>query len=302
MPAIPFHHVDVFTDRQFEGNPLAVFPDASMLDGAQMQRIAREMNLSETTFVLPPEDSDVAAKVRIFTPSQELRFAGHPTIGTAFVLRQTGAVPHDASSILVEEGIGLVAVRFERQDSFMAWLTTPRITFGRTFADVAGVASALALAASDVHPEAPIGIVSAGTPFFYVPLREPALVDHATLDMRAMRGVIGTEDVAGVYVFALRPHGVYSRMFAPENGIIEDPATGSAAGPLCAYLVRHGLVRLEASLELVIEQGTAMGRRSILHVRVQNNGDAPTIEVGGSAVPLMQGTLRLNAPEHARTE
>lgn len=291
----PFHHVDVFTDTALEGNPLAVFPDAAGLDDVTMQRIARELNLSETSFVFPPASDEAAAALRIFTPFIEVPFAGHPTIGTAFVLRSTGAIPAEQRSFVLEERVGPVAVRIEPGDAFMAWLTTPPTSFGKRFDDRAAVATALGLDADDLRDGIPIQAVSAGNPFVYVALNDEAAVDRAGIDVRGMRVFSGGDRNTGVYVFATRDNGVYSRMFAPEAGVFEDPATGSATGPLAAFLLEYGLFPERDGLRLVCEQGTFMGRRSVLHVLITGTGPDRTIEVGGSAVHVIEAALRLSA-------
>jgi trans-2,3-dihydro-3-hydroxyanthranilate isomerase len=293
LRSFAFHHIDVFTDTPFEGNPLAVFTDGRDLDGRTMQRIAREMNLSESVFVLPPTRDDAAAAVRIFTPAAELPFAGHPTVGTAFVLHASGMVPAQQLSFVLEEGIGPVPIRIDPGEPFTAWLTTPPISFETQFEDQAGIAAALGLDSDDVLPAAPVQVVTAGTPFLFVALRDEAAVDRAALDARALRRIIGDAECNGVYFFAARQGGVYSRMFAPEHGIVEDPATGSATGPLAAYVLDYGILAAADPLELVAEQGTHMGRRSILRIRVTGSGAARRIEVGGSAVGLIEGTLRI---------
>jgi trans-2,3-dihydro-3-hydroxyanthranilate isomerase len=290
MREYTFHHVDVFTQTPFEGNPLAVFTDARGLDGATMQRIARELNLSESVFVLPPERLDSAATLRIFTPAAELPFAGHPTIGSAFVLHATGALLGRTSFVL-EEGVGPVPVSIDPGEPFIAWLVTPPVSFGDPFSDRALVAEALGLNAEDLRDDAPVRVATAGNPFVYVAVRSEDAVDRSSLDVRGARVFGGGAN--GVYVFAVRAGGVYSRMFAPEFGIIEDPATGSATGPLAAYLLEHGLVAGADPLELVSEQGTKMGRRSILRIRVTGTGAARRIEVGGSATALIEGVLRI---------
>lgn len=287
-----FHHVDVFTQTPFEGNPLAVFTDGRGLETATMQRIAREMNLSESTFVFPPTQPDSAALLRIFTPAAELAFAGHPTIGTAFVLHTLGRLPPGGKPFTFEEGVGPVPVRIDPGEPFSAWLRTPPVTFERPLSDRAGMAASLGLAESDLL-DVPIQVASAGNPFLYVALRDAELVDRSALDLRAYRAVAPDAVAVGVYVFALRGEGAYSRMFAPEQNIIEDPATGSATGPLAAYLLQHGLFAHRDGLELVAEQGTHMGRRSILRIRIGGTPDSPAIDVGGSAVALIEGTLRL---------
>jgi trans-2,3-dihydro-3-hydroxyanthranilate isomerase len=290
-----FHHVDVFTDTALEGNPLAVFPNAAGLDDATMQRVARELNLSETSFVFPTASGEAAAALRIFTPFIEVPFAGHPTIGTAFVLRSTGAIPAEQRSFVLEERVGPVAVRVEPGDAFMAWLTTPRTSFGKRFDDREGVATALGLDTADLRDGVPIEAVSAGNPFVYVALNDEATVDRAGIDARGMRVFSGGEPNTGVYVFATRANGVYSRMFAPEAGVFEDPATGSATGPLAAFLLQYGLFPERDGLRLVCEQGRFMGRRSILHVLITGRGPDRKIEVGGSAVHVIEATLSLSA-------
>src|SRR5581483_12026611 len=164
---------------------------------------------------------------------------------------------------------------------------------GASFEDRAGMAAALGLDLQDVREGVPMQIVSAGNPFFYIPLCEEAGVDRASLDVRALRRVVGDTAIGGVYVFAIRPGGVYSRMFAPEQGIAEDPATGSATGPLAAYVLQYGLLTFTDPLELLAEQGTRMGRRSLLRIRVRGSGSARSIEVGGSAIGLIEGELRI---------
>jgi trans-2,3-dihydro-3-hydroxyanthranilate isomerase len=291
-----FVQVDVFTDRVFGGNPLAVFPNATGLSGDEMQAIAREMNLSETTFVLPPSLEGCAAKVRIFTPARELPFAGHPTIGTAFVLASMGLLPGGTSSFALEEGIGPVRVELEgdrRSPSFL-WMHHRDAEFGPEVEDRALAAAVLGLDEADLWPGAPVQIGSTGLPFLYVPLRDRATVDRAALDTQMLAKLPEARETGAVFLFAPEPseNRVYSRMFAPP--IAEDPATGSASGPLGAYLVKHGLVSEGGDVSIVSEQGVKMGRRSHVHIRVRASDSGPTgIRVGGSAVHVFDGVLRL---------
>jgi trans-2,3-dihydro-3-hydroxyanthranilate isomerase len=293
-----FVTVDVFTTIANEGNPLAVFADAAGLDTEAMQRIACELNLSETTFVFPPDDPQHNAKVRIFTPRSELPFAGHPTVGTAYVLHGDSS----ATSLVLEEGIGPVPVRVARADdgAVQFWLTTPRITFGERV-DPKPVAEALGLKRNDILVDVPPEIAGAGPRFLFVALKNREAVDRIEqLDARALRALVPAMPT-GVFVFARLEesdgeagdtYAVYSRMFAPDIGVAEDPATGSATGPLAALMMRRGLLPLENGLRLVSEQGTKMGRRSLLHVLVHIDGTAdPVIEVGGSVVPIATGEM-----------
>jgi trans-2,3-dihydro-3-hydroxyanthranilate isomerase len=286
--------VDVFTERVFGGNPLAVFLDGRGLDDAEMQAIAREMNLSETTFVLPTTRPDCAARVRIFTPGREVPFAGHPTVGTTWVLATRGRLGR--GRIALEEGIGPVEIELEGdpgRPSFV-WMRHRDAEFGPEVAARAGVAAALGLREGDLRVGAPVRVGSTGAPFLYVPLRDRDAVDRAELDVAAMRRAAG-DPLPGVFVFAAGKSGAYSRMFAPHTSRIpEDPATGSASGPLGAYLVQFGLVPASGAVRLVSEQGTKLGRQSFVHIRLTASGRGVTdIAVGGSVVPVLEGRLTL---------
>ena len=293
--AYEFVQVDVFTERVFGGNPLAVFLDGGGLDDGEMQAVAREMNLSETTFVLPATRADCAARVRIFTPGREVPFAGHPTLGTAWVLATRGGFG-GASRAALEEGIGAVPVELEGdpvRPSFV-WMRHREAEFDPPVTERAGVAAALGLEEATLHPDAPICVGSTGSRFLYVPLRDRAAVDRAALDVAAMRRAAG-EGVPGVFVFAAEKAGAYSRMFAPHTSrVAEDPATGSASGPLGAYLVLHGLVPGGAAVRLISEQGTRMGRQSFVHIRLRGDTHGVTdIGVGGAVVPVLEGRLTI---------
>jgi trans-2,3-dihydro-3-hydroxyanthranilate isomerase len=290
-PGVAFRVVDVFTTAPLEGNPLAVLPDARGLDGETMQRVAREFNLSETVFVLPAERSGNVARLRIFTPAREMRFAGHPTIGGGAVLLWLGLVPDGCERFAVEELVGDVSIRVDRSSSpLKLWLTTPPIEFGPVF-DAGLCARVLGIAADDLLGPPP-QLVSAGNPNIFVAVRDPAAVDRAQLDLAGVRALHdGSVSDHGVFVFAPTAGGAYSRMFAPEHGVIEDPATGSATGPLAAYMMRHGLAPARDGTLLVSEQGTKMGRRSLLHIAVHGEHGQDGIEVGGSVVEFARGTI-----------
>ncbi len=284
--------IDVFTEVPFAGNPLAVFLDPHGLSSGEMQTLARELNLSETAFVFEPERESSAARVRIFTPRAEIPFAGHPTIGSAFALVEAGRVP--AANFILDENVGPVPIRLERaRDPFVAWLRTPPLSFGRRFDRVA-CAQALGLTENDLLGNYPVEAVSGGNPFLYVPVRDPETVDRAELDAAGLRRVV--DDPAGdeVFVFAPTSAGVYARMFAPKLGVAEDPATGSATGPLGAYLVEHGLIPATDGTRFVNEQGVKMQRRSLIHGIVRTrDGALETVEVGGSAVHVIDGVVNL---------
>jgi len=292
MPEFAYSIVDVFAEASLEGNPLAVVHDARALDGETMQRIAREFNLSETVFLLPALAEGCSVRFRIFTPGMEMRFAGHPTVGGAFVALECGAVPREADSFLIEEGSGPVPVRIERTDGLRIWLTTPPITFGARF-DAGTCAAVLGLAESDLLDVAP-QLVTAGNPNIFVAVRDRAAGDRAWLDLAGVRRLHGGEPSADcIFVFTPTPAGAYSRMFAPEHGVIEDPATGSATGPLAAYMMANGLAPGAGGSRFHSEQGTKMGRRSILEIAIHGDRGCDGIEVGGRVVPFAAGTFSL---------
>jgi trans-2,3-dihydro-3-hydroxyanthranilate isomerase len=282
--------VDVFTEQALEGNALAVFTDASALDAVTMQRIARELNLAETAFILPPTHADCVARVRIFTPAKEMRFAGHPTIGTAYVMVEEGRV--ESEQFFLQEEVGPVPVRVERGPRTRLWLSTPVIEGGPTY-DPNLCAVVLGIEPADLLEIAPQRL-SAGNPTIFVPLTSRAAVDRAWLDLAGMRQLRGADpELACVFVFTLTPEGAYSRMFAPEYGIAEDPATGSATGPLAAFMMRHGLISTAAGTQFVSEQGTKMGRRSLLHVQINGEAGEESIEIGGHVTPLIEARMQL---------
>ena len=296
--------VDVFTDRPLAGNPLAVVLDARGLSDPEMQSVAREMNLSETAFVLPATRPDCAARVRIFTPAREVPFAGHPTVGTSWVLSARGLVSR-ATRFNLEEGIGPVPVEIEGDPDAprFVWMTHGPARFQPERTDRAAVARALGLGTGDLLAGAPIVVGSTGSPFLYVPLRDRRAVDRAVLDVPAILACFGTGARAGVFAFApdsardASPVRAYSRMFAPHtSGVPEDPATGSASGPLGAYLVAHGLASGAGTVRIVSEQGTRMGRQSYVHVTVEGGpaDRASAIRVGGGVVPVLEGRITLD--------
>ena len=296
--------VDVFTERALAGNPLAVVLDARGLTDEEMQAIAREMNLSETTFVLPATRADCAARVRIFTPAREVPFAGHPTVGTGWVLAARGRLAPGTSRFSLEEGIGPVPVELEGDPSAprFVWMRHGAARFEPEIADRPAFARALGLGPGDLLAGAPIRVGSTGSPFLYVPLADRAAVDRAVLDVPALLAAMGERPRVGVFVFApdsardASPVRVYSRMFAPHtSGVPEDPATGAASGPLGACLVAQGLAVGGDPVRIVSEQGTRMRRQSFVHVDVEPDGagGARSIRVGGAVVPVLDGQLTL---------
>jgi trans-2,3-dihydro-3-hydroxyanthranilate isomerase len=297
----PYLHLDVFTDRALTGNQLAVFLSPSGLSNEEMQLIAREMAFSESTFVFPAEAAGTDFRVRIFTPSRELDFAGHPTIGTAFALARAGKIPPGTKRVVLGLGIGPVPVDLEwnGRDLRFAWMYQLEPTFGKTIEDVAAVAKALSVEPGDIlSTRLPVQEVSCGAWFLFVPMGSRAAVDRASLDRAEMGALL--EKLAmnrrGVFVFSAEPGGddatVYSRMFS--FGVLEDPATGSASGPLGSYLVHHGVVPKAKAERIVSRQGVKMGRPSRVYVSIGLEGDAiREVRVGGSSVFAGEGTILL---------
>jgi len=290
--------VDVFTERALAGNPLAVVLEADGLSQAQMQAIARETNLSETTFVLPPQKREHGAKVRIFTPYAELPFAGHPTVGTGWVLLDEGLVGSDAAGFTLEEGVGPVAVRVDRGGGVVVlWMSHPPVKFGEVIGERVDMAAALGLTVGDLLPEVPIQVVSTGLPFVYVALKDAAAADRAVSSGEALTTVLDSHGLPPVFLFAaVGGDRLYSRMFGPHGAtrIAEDPATGSASGPVGAFAVRYGLIPRAAEVSIVSEQGTKMGRQSFINITLAYPAGAELpsqIEVGGSVVPVMTAEL-----------
>jgi trans-2,3-dihydro-3-hydroxyanthranilate isomerase len=289
--------VDVFTEKALAGNQLAVVLDAHDIPADLMQSIAKEMNIAETTFVLPPDDPVNAARIRIFTPAAELPFAGHPTIGTAWVLATHGLVPGGALEFTLEEKAGPVPVRGVNGPAGLTfWMTHPQTHFGEIFEHRLEVAAAVGLTEHDLVAGVPIQVAQTGLPFLFVALRDARSVDAAVPNAQQLRSLFHSAPPLAVFIFAsLGKNRLYSRMFAPHIlDIPEDPATGSASGPLGAFAVKSGLVPRAPKVSIVSEQGTRMGRQSFINIELDygESADIPTrIEVGGSVRPVITGTL-----------
>lgn len=296
-------HYDVFTDTRFGGNPLAVFPDASGLAPAVMQAIAREINFSESTFILPAERPDTDIRMRIFTPAEEMPMAGHPTVGSTFALAHEGVIAEGRRNWIFGLNIGPTPVEIEWDGArpTFVWMTQQRPVFGPAIADTAAAARAAGVDEGAVlRTGLPVQQVSCGVPFVFVPLASRAAVDGASADgpaFKAMCEVAGADD-HGLFVFSSERGDdgatVYSRMFAPRLGIFEDPATGSASGPLGCYLVRHGVVAPDRAGRILSLQGAKMGRPSWIHVAIGTAaGDIVDVKVGGQAVLVARGEFLL---------
>ena len=273
---------DVFTDTALQGNQLAVFTDARGIPEATLQPLAREINFSETVYVYPAEQGG-HARIRIYTPAAEIPFAGHPTLGTAFIL----AAPLQLGEINLETGMGIVSVRLEREG--------PRITFGwmnqpiprvQPYERVDDLLAALGLKESVL----PVEIYDNGLHHVYVALGSEDEVAHLEPNLQALAHL---PDVLGINCFAGEGARWKTRMFAPAGGVPEDPATGSAAGPLACHLARHGRIAFGDQIE--ISQGAEIKRPSKLYARVEGSPEEiEKVEVGGSAVIVARGEFKLD--------
>ncbi len=298
-----FHTADVFTDRAFGGNQLAVFPQAEGLGDQQMQQIAREFNLSETVFVSPPEDPAHTRRLRIFTPQIEVPFAGHPTVGTALILAQVGevAVTGEHTTIVLEEGVGPIEVKIRSEFGrpIDATFTTAMLPeFGPPPPPAKDLARMLSLDESDLLLETrPPTAVSCGLPFLFVPLRDLDAVSRARLRLADWEELVADYWAPHVHVFThdaeLPTCDLHARMFAPGAGVPEDPATGSAAAALAGLLAARS-PETDGTMHWSIEQGLEIGRPSIIEIEADKaGGEIVAVRVGGSAVMISEGLISL---------
>jgi trans-2,3-dihydro-3-hydroxyanthranilate isomerase len=312
MAKYHFYQVDVFTDRAFGGNPLAVFPDASGLETARMQQIALEMNLSETTFVFPPEDPAADFKVRIFTPGGELPFAGHPVVGTHWTLAHLGRVKLTApvTTVRFELGVGVRAAALHVENGRVTRVVMdhqkPEFSARATPEQIARLAQGLGLAPAAVLDTGwPVQVVSSGIRQLFIPVRSLAEVQALSpkqQDTAAMSRICaeldpGTHCNECLMVLTLETTepgvDVHTRLFAPGMGIGEDPATGSASGGLGAYLIENRIVpATPPTTHLIAEQGIEIGRPSRISIEIDGApGAVQMIRVGGGVVPLIEGEM-----------
>ncbi len=308
-----YYWLDVFTQHVFGGNQLAVFPEAEGISDAQMQQIAREFNISETVFLFPPQTPAGTRRARIFTPGRELPFAGHPTIGAVHVLAtvERGSQASPPREVVLEELVGPVRVSIQEQADRAGGALFIQLSAARApeFREVAAkpetFAAPLRLEPTDLQSDLPIGLVSCGTPFLILPVRNADALRRARLDADAWQqlvatGVLGTTDslwTNHVYPVtndaSVRPADLRVRMFAPDLGVVEDPATGSAATTLAAHLARLSSQR-DGTLKWTVEQGIEMGRPSTLYLEAdKRDGEITAVRVGGYAVIASEGRFTL---------
>jgi trans-2,3-dihydro-3-hydroxyanthranilate isomerase len=295
---IQYKIIDVFTSEPFGGNPLAIFDNAEDLNGEQMQKIAKELNLSESVF-LTPSNNEADVKMKIFTPGMELPTAGHPTIGTSYyLLKEKGIKPKKANELLLEQNIGKIKVQFENhnQEVSKILMEQPLPKFEQTFKDKKLVASLLSIGEDEISEDFPCRIVNCGNPFLIVPVQTLNSIKKLKLNNELFSEILDEIFITGVMAFTMETennnHLTHSRMFAPHIGVPEDPATGSAHGPLASYIHNYNIADLS---ELSIgEQGYEMGRPSQIKMQiVQVEGKISKVLVGGSCVHMGKGEMRI---------
>lgn len=305
MRKLRYHLVDVFTNRAFGGNQLAVFTNGRGISSEVMQNIARELNLSETTFVLPPKDAANDYHVRIFTPSAELPMAGHPTVGTSFILAREHMIERssgDEAVIKLEEGVGTipVTIKFKDNQPDFIEMRQPLPKFGPCFDDKSVIAEMLSIPPEAIEKDLPLEVISCGVPFLFVPVKDLESVRSIRFRLDVWDRVLRDFASSQVFVFTTETENddssVHSRMFAPGLGVQEDPATGGASGPLGCYLVRHKVFPvLKAAAEFTSEQGFEINRPSFIKIVIEQDEDEISgVRVGGQCQFMGEGYLEIN--------
>lgn len=287
--AHPFYIVDVFSESKYAGNQLGVVRHAADISSDVMQLIARETNFAETTFILSDAARDGGFDVRIFTPASEVPFAGHPTLGTAWVLRNE-IVKQDVSTLTLNLKVGQIPVTF---DGDLVWMKQLSPVFGQTRTP-AQVAAVLNLAEGDFDTRFPIQEVSTGLPFLLVPLKGLDAVKRARVNLNLLKGLIAPLEAKMIFVFSPETYHaenqINARMFGDEFGVVEDPATGSANGCLAGYLVKHQYWG-KSEIDIRVEQGYEIKRKSLLFLRAKGEADAIDVRVGGQVFLVARGEL-----------
>ncbi|QHJ71613.1 PhzF family phenazine biosynthesis protein [Planococcus halotolerans] len=303
MKNLQYTLVDVFTDTPFGGNQLAVVEGRNDLSTETMQKIARELNLSETVFVFPPQKSDNTRKLRIFTPQMELPMAGHPTIGAAYVLTSAGAVQTEEgrNECVFEEEVGEILVTVLKEDGRIVKveMKQPLPVFNEKFENRKLAADLLSLTEAELHPDLPVQPVSSGVPFLFIPVKSLQAIRRIQFRLDVWEQHFkGTPNFQHIFAFTAETESaaasVHGRMFAPAMGISEDPATGGASGPLGAYLVKHKILpNAENGIySITSEQGFEMERPSFIEITVHGTPDNITeVKIGGNSVTIGKGEL-----------
>ncbi|MCK4856432.1 MAG: PhzF family phenazine biosynthesis protein [candidate division Zixibacteria bacterium] len=302
MQKLQYHLVDVFTDRAFAGNQLAVFLDGADISDELMRKLAGELSLAETTFVLPSTKKECDFHVRIFTTTTEIPFAGHPTLGTAFVLAHEGKVKLSGSEQVVsfEEGVGIIPVHLEivNGQAVTIRMKQPLPKFGSEFTNRFQLAELLSIDSEAIDHKHPAQVVGCGVPFLFIPLKNLDVIRNVKLRLDVWDRFLRSSEAPCVVVFTAETvhdnSTVHCRMFAPGLGVMEDAATGSANGPLGCYLVKHDIVSCDDKVDIISEQGYEMGRPSIINIEIKTReGEINSVVVGGKCVYIGQGYIEV---------
>ncbi|MBP0030221.1 PhzF family phenazine biosynthesis protein [Roseofilum sp. Guam] len=296
MPSVPFYIVDVFAVKPYSGNQLAVILNAGELTTETMQTIAKEINFSETTFILGDRPENGGYRVRIFTPVQELPFAGHPTLGTAYII-QKAIIGSAVDQVILNLQVGQIRVHWQTKDqtSEILWMKQNPPEFTTTYPREA-LAPILSLEPEDIDDRFPIQTVSTGIPFIIVPLKTQAALKRCRIEQSLYFEFIENKPAKEIFVFCPETHypeNTFSaRMFADSLGIPEDPATGSANGCFAGYLVEQNYLGTQ-DIDVLVEQGYEINRPSLLRLRAKRNQQTISVEVGGQVIPIAKGEFFL---------
>ncbi|WP_407272122.1 PhzF family phenazine biosynthesis protein [Radiobacillus sp. PE A8.2] len=289
MKKLTYYIVDVFAEQKYQGNQLAVFFATENLSTEEMQKIANEMHFSETTFILSKDKQNNGYDVRIFTPESEIPFAGHPTIGTSYVINEA-IEKGESDNLLLNLGIGQIAVQIDRRRELI-WMTQKSPTFGQTF-DHTVIAEILSIKPDDINLDFPIEHVSTGLPAIIVPLNNLKALKQCSINHEKFKAFLENYSSLNILVFCNQTYETGNdlsvRVFVDETGFPEDPATGSANGNLAGYLLQHSYLR-QSSLDIRIEQGYEIGRPSLLYMLANKTGHAFSIQIGGKVFPVAKG-------------
>ena len=294
MKKLTFNIVDVFAEERYSGNQLAVFLNAGMLSTDDMQKIAKEMNYSETTFIISGKREDNGYDVRIFTPETEIPFAGHPTLGTAFILqREIIRKPVKKIKLNYLTSQISVAIKYNRNEIDRLWMKQKDPVFGETF-DAGTVAEVLSIDKDAIDPDYPVQAVSTGLPFILVPMKKLDDVKRASINHEKYYRLIEKSEAKAIFIFCPETYNtandMNARMFADCYGIPEDPATGSAAGCLAGYLLKHQYYKKD-DINIRVEQGHEIGRPSLLFLRAEIKDSEIDINVGGRVIKVAEGVF-----------
>ena len=285
--------VDVFTDMAYAGNQLAVFPDADDMHAEQMQKLAKEINYSEITFILPSRDNDADYDIRIFTPNFEIPFAGHPTLGTAYtIMHLLNSWPKDKDTIQLKTKVGVIPLK---KQGDLIWMKQNVPKFYRQYDDYHEIAALVGLSEADISRDVPVEEVSTGNNLLMIPVKSLKAIQKANGHVNHLKTFFEHSEALAPYLFTLETTNpdasVHTRFFGPHIGILEDPATGSAAGPLTAYLLKYHL--FGSSFDIINEQGIEMGRPSRIHMRGSLDADQYDVRIGGQSAYVGRGKFRL---------